>query len=192
VRLFVAVELGDTLVKHVTELIGELRNRSADMAPRAKVTWPGHERLHLTIAFIGEVEDARAAAIQAALARAIHVPAFDLTLAGTGAFPNHGPPRVLWAGIEQGKESLIALEHEISERLAVLGIPREKRPYNPHLTLARVREPGGLRAGRLYEGLEDRRLGTTHVDAITLFQSRLSPRGPTYVPLLRASLPQST
>ena len=65
---------------------------------------------------------------------------------------------------------------------------RSRRPYSPHLTLARVREAAGLRSASLLDGLEDRSLGTTRIDAITLFQSRLSPKGPTYVPLLRTSL----
>ena len=191
-RLFVAVELGENIVQRADELIRELRNRTANIAPRARITWPSPERLHLTIAFVGEVDDPRAAAIQGALAPPVQVPSFDLTIGGTGAFPQHGPPRVLWAGLEHGKEDLIALEDEIGGRLAALGIPRETRPYNPHLTLARVREPAGLRAARLFDGLEERRLGTTRVDAITLFQSRLSPKGPTYLALLRTPLAEST
>jgi 2'-5' RNA ligase len=67
----------------------------------------------------------------------------------------------------------------------------EQRPYNPHLTLARVREAAGLRAAALFDGLRDSVIGTTPIDAITLFDSRLSSKGPTYAPLLRVPLRES-
>jgi RNA 2',3'-cyclic 3'-phosphodiesterase len=188
VRLFVAAEIGDELAGRAAELIRELQKRAGEAAPRARMTWPAADRIHITIRFIGEVDDARAGAIRAALEPPLDLHPFDLTLAGTGAFPKRGPPRVLWAGIERGREDLAAVERDITSRLAALGIEGEDRPYSPHLTLARVREAAGLRPARLFQGLEERRLGTTRIDAITLFQSRLSPNGPTYVSLLRTPL----
>ena len=191
-RLFVAAEIGERLVSRAVELIRELEKRTADAAPRAQLTWLAANRLHITIRFIGEVDDVRAAAIVAALQPPLGVPPFDLTLAGMGAFPKSGPPRVVWTGIEHGRDDLIAVERELTSRLTTLAIPPEGRPYSPHLTLARVREAAGLRSASLLEGLEDRSLGTTRIDAITLFQSRLSPKGPTYVPLLRTALGKRT
>jgi 2'-5' RNA ligase len=192
VRLFIAAEIGEALAGRAAEVIRELQKRAAESAPRAKVTWLTSDRLHITIRFIGEVDDARGAAIRAALEPSLDVKPFELALAGTGAFPKRGPPRVLWAGFEEGKEPLMAAEREVTARLASLGIPQEERPYSPHLTLARVREAAGLRSAGLFEGLAERRLGTTRIDAITLFQSRLSPKGPTYVPLVRTLLARPT
>jgi len=188
VRLFVAAEIGERLAGRAEELIHELEKRTADAAPRARLTWLAANRLHITIRFIGEVDDVRAAAIVAALQSPIDVQPFDLTLAGTGTFPEHGPPRVVWTGIEQGRDGLIALEREVRSRLTTFARPPEGRPYSPHLTLARVREAAGLRSASLLEGLEDRSIGTTRIDTITLFESRLSPKGSIYVPLLRTSL----
>lgn len=187
-RLFLAAEIGERLAGRAADLIRDLEKRAADAAPRARLTWLTADRLHITIRFIGEVDDVRAAAIAATLQPPLDAGPFDLMLAGTGAFPKRGPPRVLWAGIEQGKDDLITVEREISSRLTAFGIPPEGRPYSPHLTLARVREAAGLRSTTLLDGMEDRSLGTTRIDAITLFQSRLSPKGPTYVPLLRTPL----
>ncbi len=184
-RLFVAAEIGDALAGRAAELIRELQKRTAAAAPHARVTWLTVDRLHITIRFIGEVDDARGAAIRAALESPLDVTPFDLTLAGAGAFPKGDRPRVLWAGIERGGAELIEVERDVTSRLATLGIPGEDRPYSPHLTLARVRDAAGLRSTVLFDGLEDRPIGTTRVDAITLFQSRLSPNGPTYLPLLR-------
>lgn len=184
-RLFVAAEIGEALATTVAELSRELQRRAGETARHAKVTWLPADRLHLTVRFIGEVDDARAAAIREALEPPLNIAPFDLTLAGAGAFPKGGAPRVLWVGVVSGQDQLIAAERAISARLARLGIPEEERPYRPHLTLARVREPAGLRTARLLEGLTDRTLGTVRIDAITLFQSKLSPKGPTYTPLLR-------
>jgi 2'-5' RNA ligase len=64
----------------------------------------------------------------------------------------------------------------------------EDRPYRPHVTLARVKEPAGLRTAPLLEGVREHEFGVRRVDAITLFESRLSPRGPTYMPLHRTPL----
>jgi len=181
----VAAEIGKALAARAAALSGELQTRASDAAPRAKVTWVPADRLHLTIRFIGEVDDAKASAVCEALTAPIAVAPFDLTLVGVGAFPKGGSPRVLWVGITDGREELLAIERDVTRRLALLGIPEEERAYSPHLTLARVREPAGLRTVPLLEGLANRRVGTARIDAITLFQSKLSPKGPTYTPLLR-------
>ena len=71
-------------------------------------------------------------------------------------------------------------------------MPPDQRPFNPHLTLARVRDAAGLRSSALVGPLDDLALGTTPVDAITLFESRLSPKGATHVPLQRSALRRRT
>ena len=187
-RLFVAVELAPAVAERLDAFGSELQRRTAALSPHARVTWIPVGRLHLTVRFIGEVDDAQAAAIGAALGPSLEVPGFELGFEGAGAFPSRGAPRVLWAGISQGLEALKVLEREVSTRLATCGIAREDRPYAPHLTLARVREGARLRVAPLFEGLADSSFGTMPVDAITLFHSRLSPRGPTYVPVQRTSL----
>lgn len=181
-RLFVAIEIEESVAEQIVRLSDELRRRVGARAPSARLTWVPRERLHLTIRFIGEVDEARADEIRVVLAPPLDTPAFELTFEGAGAFPAHGPPRVLWAGITRGESEVIVLEHEVSARLAQCGIPPEGRPYRPHLTLARVRDAKGLQVQTLFDGL-DGRLGATTVRTITLFQSRLSPKGPTYLTL---------
>ena len=187
-RLFVAAEIGERVSRRIGTLIDDLRARAAASAPRAKVTWVPVDRLHLTVRFIGEVDDARVELLRAALRPPLAVRRFDVRLAGVGAFPKGGSPRVLWVGVADGVAPMTQLEREVSARLAAMAIPEESRSYRPHLTLARVREAAGLRAATLLDGLAEEPLGTAHIDAITLFQSRLSPKGPTYVPLDRIPL----
>jgi RNA 2',3'-cyclic 3'-phosphodiesterase len=186
-RLFTAIELGHDVCARAGALVDTLRRRAAQSAPRAKVTWVAPERMHLTLRFIGEVDDARAESIVAALRAPIELAPFVVRWEGLGAFPSRGAPRVLWVGAASGTEPLTRAERTVSDRLALLGFAREPRPYSPHLTLARVREPAGLRTGPLFDSL-DGALGDTRVNAITLFRSHLSPKGPTYVAMERTTL----
>ena len=113
---------------------------------------------------------------------------FDLTVAGVGTFPPQGRPRVVWAGLAEGRDRLTAIERDVSGRLARTGIAPGQISDNPHVTLGRVREAGGLRSAALLEGASNTVLGTTRVEAVTLFESRLSPTGPTYVALQRTAM----
>ena len=186
-RLFVGIEISPAAVNATTELIAELRAARTTLAPRSRIAWVTAERLHITVRFIGHVDDRRADEIRAVLAPPLALDPFDLTIAGVGTFPPKGPPRVVWAGLTVGSAELIAIESTVSERLVRAGVPREERTYNPHLTLARVRDAAGLRPAS-FAGFGEIGLGTTSVDAITLFESRLSPKGPTYAALARTPL----
>jgi 2'-5' RNA ligase len=187
-RLFVAVEIAPAVAQAAAALIQRLRERAMRLAPRSRITWVTGDRLHVTVRFIGHVDADHADAVRQVLAPSLGQAPFDLTLAGVSTFPPKGPPRVLSSGVSDGREPLLAIEQRVSERLARVAITAEQRLYTPHLTLARVREAGGLRSAALLENIGETRLGTTAVEAITLFESRLSPKGPTYVALQRTSL----
>lgn len=186
-RLFVAIELGATIVAEAATLVDALKRRVGSVS-HAKLTWVDPARMHLTVRFIGEVDDAGSARVEQALTPPIPVAPFTLTPEGLRAFPGQGRPRVIACDISTGREQLLQVEVAVSARLESIDIPREARPYSPHITLARVRDAGRLRARDFLDGLEDVSLGTTRVEAITLFQSRLSPKGPTYTALTRTPL----
>lgn len=187
-RLFVAVEIGTAIANRAAGIVGELRRRAVSLAPRAAATWIPPDRMHLTIRFIGEVDEKTRRAVETALRPPIDVASFMLAIAEIGTFPRSGPPRVIWAGVSAGRQSLEEIERVVTARLERVGIPAEKRAFRPHLTLARIREASRLRSPPLLERHRDAELGRTRVDAITLFESRLSPKGPTYVPLQRTAL----
>jgi len=184
-RLFVAIEISEPVAANTLSLIARLQSTAAGLAPQARVTWVTGDRLHITVQFIGHVDEAKADAIRSALASPLPITPFDLTVAGVGTFPPRGNPRVVWAGLTGGRDRLITVGRLVGERLAAAGVAAEERPYNPHLTLARVRDAAGLRAQALVARAGDIDLGTTRVDAITLFESRLSPKNPEYVALQR-------
>ena len=187
-RLFVAVEIAPHVAAGAAALIDALRSRAERLAPHARITWIPEDRLHVTVRFIGNADESKADAIRTALEPRIDAAPFDLVFAGAGAFPKTGAPRVLWSGVADGGEPLRGVEREITDRLHRAGVAPESRDYRPHLTLARVRDAVGLKSASLLEGLADQVVGTTRVEAITLFESRLSPTGPTYVPLRRTPL----
>ena len=186
--MFVGIEISPAVITATIELIAQLRAASARLAPGSRITWVTAERLHITIRFIGHVDDMRVEEIRGVLAPPLATDPFNLAIAGVGTFPPKGSPRVVWAGLSGGSDQLMAIESTVSERLERAGVPREERLYNPHLTLARVRDAAGLRPAPFVGSLREISLGTTAVDAITLFERRLSPKGPTYVALARTPL----
>jgi 2'-5' RNA ligase len=187
-RLFVGVEIDAPMAAAAGALIGTLRVRAQQLAPQSRLAWIPEDRLHLTVRFIGQIDEAGATAILQMLEPPLTLAPFDLAVEGPGAFPPAGKPKVIWVGVGTGSDRLGQVEREVTRRLATAGIPPEDRPYSPHLTVARVRDAAGLKSRLLFEGAEATSLGTTRVDTITLFESRLSPHGPAYVPLLRTRL----
>lgn len=147
------------------------------MGPR--VSWVATPNLHVTFKFLGQVDRARIDAVRAALDRAVAgVPRFEIAVDGLGAFPTVTRPRVIWAGIGRGREPLGDLAGRVERALADQGFAPEDRPFSPHVTLGRVREPrrdARLEAA-LTEGAQER-FGTLAVERVSLMQSELSPRG---------------
>ena len=187
-RLFVGISLDPKVAAAAGALVEQLRRRAARLARASRITWIPDARLHLTVRFIGPVDEDRARVMREVLEPPLPIDPFDLTFEGAGAFPKSGAPRVLWVGVTAGRDGLDRVEREVTRRLATVNVPPEDRVYRPHLTLARVREAAGLRSAALFERVEGIALGTSHVDAITLFESRLSPKGPTYVALQTTAL----
>ena len=190
-RLFVAAEPSLDVRQAAAATAGRLRAALRSSGLDHGIRWIPEENLHLTVWFLGEVSDPRAGAVLEALRPPLPEPAFTLRLAGLGAFPPSGPPRVFWMGVSQGTDELARLHDEIGARLAPWGFRGEARAYSAHLTLARVKEPPPPAArATVRQLLRDRKAeaGDCRVDALTVFRSRTSPAGATYEPLLRVPL----
>jgi 2'-5' RNA ligase len=193
-RLFVAVDLPEETMRVIAaeqKLIAAPLVRSGGSL---KLVAP--ERMHLTLLFLGEVQEARVPDVIAAMNTAVDRPAFDMAFGGAGVFPPRGAPRVLWMGVTVGAEPLVSLQKEIAERIRGLGIAFDDRPFHPHLTLGRWRESRNVRAARRIrgEGGPSRGSGVVvgvRVTRATLYQSRLSPSGPAYTALAHATLTQA-
>jgi 2'-5' RNA ligase len=188
VRLFVGVELDDRVREAAADVAESLKRQ---LANRVEARWIAAPNLHITLWFIGEVDDRRGEHVLAALDSPFEEPAFDIDIEGLGAFPPSGSPRVLWLGVGSGAENLRRLHTELALRLRPLGFEPERRPYSAHLTIARVKEVSRAIPYRaLREMLQTipARPGRSRTTDVTLFRSRLSPKGSNYEALLRIPL----
>ncbi len=165
IRLFVAIDIPESVRREVEGL-----GRSI---PGARPV--PEDQLHLTLKFIGEVESSRLLDIQDVLERIV-LPKFSLALKGVGTFPPRGTPRVLWAGV-QHSERTMTLRNSIEKSLAAIDIPREKRRYSPHLTLARLKNSPIGRLQQFLAGNAFLQSDEFTVDSFHLYSSRLSKKG---------------
>ena len=130
-RLFVAFDLPEA----VRKALGELIRRLKQDCPTAR--WVRPEGIHITVKFIGHIEDKKLDEICAALAPFRSEQPVEMEFRGLGFFPNDRRPRVVWCGVK-ASANLAPLSADIERALEPLGIPRESRDFTPHLTLARL------------------------------------------------------
>ncbi len=142
--------------------------------------WTRDENFHLTLRFIGDVDEGVADDVDGALME-IDAPPFDISIAGIGYFGKAKAARAVWAGVETN-EPLIRLQQKIESAMQRIGLAAEERKYTPHITLARLK---GTPQGRLESFVADHgdfAAGPVRVDAFTLYSSFLSSSGAIYTP----------
>ena len=182
VRSFVAVLLPDRMRAGLARVSAELRGQTRGLA------WVRADNLHLTLRFLGEIEPMRLERVREAVAAAAAAVArFTVSLGGLGGFPSGRAPRVLWASVAAGGKELETLYAALEAELVARGVPGESRPFHPHVTLARARDPRG--AGDLWSVLGvGPAFGEVRVGALHLMRSDLGPRGSRYSVLAEAPL----
>ena len=158
------------------------------------IRWVRRTNLHLTLRFLGDAADPRRlAALREELTEiAAQTAPFVIDARGTGAFPNMGRPRVIWAGLA-GNE-LLRLAARVEDAAVDASFTRERRPYSPHLTIGRVRDLRGWSAARhAIESAAEREFGSSTCESMILYRSVLGPETSTYHELARFGLsrPQS-
>ena len=181
-RLFVALQIPDTIRKDYAALIDDFRRWDAKAAPK-KPKWVRPENLHVTLKFIGHTDPAKLDSIRNALAAVGSPRDVHLHFRNIGFFPNAKRPRVIWGGME-ASENLAPLAHAVDQQIATLGFPAEEREFTPHLTLARLDPPviaPELRSA--IEKLATRDFGELHTSEFHLIESKLKPTGAEYTTL---------
>jgi 2'-5' RNA ligase len=173
-RCFVAVELSERVRQELGRLVREVRSKVRD------VRWVRPDRMHLTLAFLGEVaaefvEQARPGLESAAAGHAV----FEAGMGGLGAFPSSGRARVVWAGMASGADRVQALQRDVVRALQPEGFAPERRPFIPHLTLGRLRVPADVGTICSLQFVSSPFV----VDQVILFRSVLRPEGPEYTAL---------
>lgn len=181
-RTFLALELPVKVKDALQRQIGRLARAIPE------VRWVDAASLHLTLAFLGELDDARLeAAIQSAAVVASGQVSLSLRLAGLGTFGPAHAPRVVWVGLEGEVRRLLALQAALADELAVRGFAREARPFAPHLTLARIKRPisDAALAALARVLTEPVARATWQADAISVMKSELVRPAARYTELAR-------
>jgi 2'-5' RNA ligase len=173
VRAFLAIPLPEKLCEELAAVGRSIAGLRAQKAPT----------IHLTIRFLGEVEDPEPVARAAAEVAGRH-PAFDVSLQGVGAFPDARRPRVVWVGLGEGAGAAAALAKDIDDAVFALGFPREERPWSAHITLGRFRD----RPPKPPHLDPRREFGRARADRLVLFRSVLTPEGALHEPFREMSL----
>ena len=188
-RCFAAILLGDEVRAALDREIERLRPLSRAVA------WVPVANLHLTLHFLGEQSEDRAAEAAAALARAAErARPFDLTLQGLGAFPGLERARILWTGIAGGGLEVRALQAAVEDALEVRGFPREARAWHPHVTIGRVfddrrwRRDDGRDLRAAIAEIATRSFGSFRVTSLALMRSDLGRGGARYQPVAEVPL----
>jgi 2'-5' RNA ligase len=184
VRLFLAINLSPEVRREVAAATAPLRECVPELA------WVREPLLHLTLKFLGEQPAERVDDIQGALAAvAGRHRELLMTLGGIGAFPNFRRARIVWIGVADDPR-LELLHHDVEVACETLGFEVEGRPFRPHLTLARVKQPLVEERARILSRQAKRTDYRTDfiVRSIDLMRSDLSAEGPAYTTLVSAAL----
>jgi RNA 2',3'-cyclic 3'-phosphodiesterase len=186
-RLFVAADVDGPCREAVARAVGRLRDRAESLRRGSSrgVSWVAAQNLHLTLHFLGEIDERRVPALEKALAPPLGIDDTSVGFGPWGVFPPRGVPRVIWIGITGGVATLARAQVLVGQRLEREGIPPESRPWSPHLTVGRVKVPSGPLWARLTEEAAPGVDARCPVTSCTLYRSHLSPGGPTYEALVQ-------
>jgi len=185
IRTFIALDLGKPIRDKLVALQEELGRAGTE------VKWVEPDNLHVTLLFLGEVDDREVPAVCQVVGQGAETQAaFPLTVSGVGCFPNPRRPRTIWAGIGQGTQEVVAVHDALETPLLELGCyRREERQYTPHVTLGRTRSERPMdklaQAIAKHQGWQG---GDTVIREVQVMSSQLTPQGPIYTVMSRARL----
>jgi len=175
-RIFIAVEIPKPVKEKISQIQQELKGEVA------KIKWVNPELVHFTLKFLGEIsEEGLKKVKEVTLQIARESNPFTLNIKGMGVFPSYSSPRVIWMGVDKGKEAIGKLAEKLDKNLSKEGFIKEKREWVPHLTIGRVkflREKGKLK--ELICSREKIEIGEVKVKSLSIIQSHLTSKGSIY------------
>ena len=191
-RAFIAIELSNEIRGDLAQIESHLKYSGAD------VKWIEKDNIHLTLKFLGEITEEKSEKIKYILDEiAKQTKPFELSLKISkegsgpflGAFPNLDHPRVIWVGLDKGAAESRLVAEKVDDALLKIGFQKESRPFAAHLTIGRVRSSKnkeGLK--EKIANLQQKSYSLQLIDVITLFQSKLTPKGPIYTKIHESKL----
>lgn len=178
-RTFVALPLDSHIVTSLHALHQQLKSLPVD------VKWVNPQSIHVTIKFLGHVEEAHLESIYEAIQQGIsRIKPWRVGVKHMGTFPGMRNPRVVWVGLDDPTGAIMTVQNQVEAELVKVGFEKERRAFTPHLTVGRVRSPKGKKD--LVSFLVDERereFGEMHIDRVVLYRSDLKPTGAVYTAL---------
>jgi len=183
-RLFLAINIPEDVREKIFEIQKRLKSSMAD------VKWVSPGKFHFTLKFLGETDEEKIPELTSALLESMRgFKAFRVLISGAGAFPGVENPRVVWAGVTEGGETLGNLAGDIENNFERIGFPREDKKFTPHLTLGRVRSKQNIGAlSKIITSLAREEAGSFDAGSVDLMQSILHQDGPEYICLKSISI----
>lgn len=184
IRAFIACDIPEALLQKISEVREKLEEVGAD------VSWTKASGIHITLKFLGDIEEGSVDKIfEAVMEAAKRQGPFEISIKGSGAFPGLIKPRVLWLGVADRSGTLLKIQQELDSGLKAVGFEPEEREFRPHLTIGRVKGAGGIeRLSTAIKGFKDIEIGSFVVDAVLLYRSELKPAGAVYTKLREIKL----
>jgi len=184
IRCFIGLPLPEAWQQGLDALALRLAGRLA-----SRISWTRPGNWHVTLKFLGEVEQSRLPGIHEAL-RGVDFTPFMLRLGAAGSFSSRGAPRTLWAGLSEGAEACSQLAGKVDRALAQCGFEVQARDFRPHVTLGRVKQAAGgddweIVRQELAEGLCGAAFAPARAEEFVSWRSILGPQGPKYLALSR-------
>jgi RNA 2',3'-cyclic 3'-phosphodiesterase len=176
VRIFIAVEISPGAKAKLTSLEEALKKTNAD------VKWVKPDNIHITLKFLGDVPGEDIEKINKAVQVAVAgLKSFKISFCQVGGFPSLKNPRVIWVGVEEGREELSKISQVIDREITRLGFSPEERVFIPHLTIGRVRTHKNIKElAQTIEKYKSDDFGQGLMNKVLVMESKLSPAGPTY------------
>lgn len=179
VRAFIACDIPEALLDKVSKVQDRLKAVNAD------VSWTRVAGIHLTLKFLGDIEEGQIDEVAAVIAgKSTGQPPFEIKIKGVGTFHGTKNPRVVWLGVEDAARGLSTLHDAMDGGLNALGFEPEGREFMPHLTLGRVKGSRGREElVKAVSELRELDIGSFNIDRVVLYRSDLKPTGAVYIKL---------
>ncbi len=180
IRSFLAFELPLDIKRGVHRVLADIRGSIRN------VRWVDADNIHLTVVFMGNIFEDLIPSINEAVEKVcLRYGSFEVSLSGLGAFPNSKRPRVIWLGLQGNTERMSIFKNSLHKQIKPFGIKEEKRPFKPHLTLGRFRNPtpGDSSLDNFIAKYKDLSSAECRMDELIFFKSDLKPGGAVYTKL---------
>jgi RNA 2',3'-cyclic 3'-phosphodiesterase len=179
VRLFVGVRISVAAAEAIAKAAERLREASATQG--LKPRWVMPTNYHITLKFLGWVHAPLIGALDDSIGEALaDAEGFEIESAGIGAFPKPERARILWAGARDPAGRLADLAERVDRAAVKLGFEPEARAFHPHVTIARLKQPGDV--GGLLEEVSEQEFRKSAIDSVVLFESEMKSTGSEYRP----------